>query len=51
MHEKDNEIFSIKFLPDNIHIVSGGKDMTLRIYDIKTGKLIHYFKEYTNYIK
>ena len=37
-------IESVAFLPDGVRIVSGSRDKTVRLWDVKAGKLLHTFE-------
>ncbi len=43
----DGVAYSVAFSPDGSQILSGGKDMTLRLWDVKTGKEIRQFHGHT----
>ncbi|KAE9385835.1 WD40 repeat-like protein [Gymnopus androsaceus JB14] len=44
-------LLSVKFLPDNMHVVSGGEDGIVRIWDIKAGRQIVELKGHNDWTR
>jgi WD40 repeat protein len=38
-------IYSIAFSPDGLYLASSGQDCDIKLWDLQTGKLLHYFEE------
>lgn len=38
-------IYSIAFSPDGLYLATAGQDCDIKLWDLKTGKLLHYFEE------
>ena len=41
----DDQIYSIAFSPDGLYLASSGQDCNIKLWDLKSGKLLHYFEE------
>lgn len=41
----DDRIYSIAFSPDGIYLASSGRDCNIKLWDLASGKLLHYFEE------
>ena len=46
-----DEVYSVAVSPDSKHIVSGGKDMIVRLWCFHTGKLLFCFKGHSQSIR
>jgi len=42
------EVSSVAVTPDGQHLVSGSRDRTINIWDLKTGKLIHILEDHSS---
>jgi WD40 repeat protein len=43
----DARIYSMAFSPDGLYLASAGQDCDIKLWDLATGKLLHYFEETT----
>lgn len=41
----DDSIYSIAFSADGLYIASSGKDCNIKLWDLESGELLHYFEE------
>jgi WD40 repeat protein len=41
----DDQIYSLAFSTDGLYLASSGKDCDIKLWDLETGKLLHYFEE------
>ena len=41
----EDRIYSIAFSPDGLYLASSGQDCDIKLWDLETGKLLHYFEE------
>jgi WD40 repeat protein len=41
----DDRIYSIAFSADGLYLASAGQDCDIKLWDLETGKLLHYFEE------
>jgi len=41
----DDRIYSIAFSADGLYLASSGQDCDIKLWDLKTGELLHYFEE------
>jgi WD40 repeat protein len=41
----DDRVYSIAFSADGLYLASAGQDCDIKLWDLETGKLLHYFEE------